>query len=35
MNTPLGLIVILSLIGIGVIYFVLFGQKRYNELMKR
>lgn len=35
MNTPLGLIIILSLIGIGVIYFVLFGQKRYNELMKR
>jgi len=28
------LVWIMSLIGVGVIYFVLFGQKRYNELMK-
>ena len=29
------LLVILSLMGAGVIWFVLFGQKRHNELMKR
>ena len=29
------LLVILGLIGIGALWFVLFGQKRYNELMKR
>lgn len=26
---------ILSIIGILVLYFVLFGQKKYNELMKK
>jgi len=29
------LLVILGLIGIGAIWFVLFGQKKYNEYMKR
>ena len=29
------LIVILALTGIGAIWFVLFGQKRYNNLMKK
>ena len=38
MNQPLMnpfLVLILSLIGIAVIYFVLFGQKKYNELMEK
>tara|TARA_Y100000034_G_C6729785_1_gene323252 strand:+ start:47 stop:160 length:114 start_codon:yes stop_codon:yes gene_type:complete len=30
-----GLIVILIIIGLGALYFVLFGQKRHNELMKK
>lgn len=29
------LIVILGIIGVGALWFVLFGQKRYNELMKK
>lgn len=29
------LIVILGLTGIGALWFVLFGQKRYNERMKK
>jgi len=29
------LIVILGLVGIGAIWFVLFGQKKYNEMMKK
>ena len=29
------LIWIMSLIGLGVLYFVLFGQKKYNEMMKQ
>jgi len=33
MNDALG--VILGLIGLGVIWFVLFGQKKYNEYMKK
>jgi hypothetical protein len=28
------LLVILGIIGIGALWFVLFGQKRHNELMK-
>jgi|TARA_Y100000310_G_scaffold231700_1_gene234295 hypothetical protein len=29
------LLVILGLIGLGALWFVLFGQKRYNKLMKQ
>ena len=29
------LVVILGLMGLGVLWFVLFGQKKHNELMKR
>lgn len=34
-GVPQGLVIVLSIIGIGVIWFVLFGQRKYNELMKR
>ena len=29
------LLVVLGIIGIGALWFVLFGQKKYNELMKK
>jgi len=29
------LIVILAIIGVGALWFILFGQKRYNRLMKK